>query len=122
MSDTARIFNSTICASAIASAFELGVLDELRERKSLDVRALWFDRAGNHHSAAMTVVERCEMIGTDHILYEATIDDPETFSRPWTIRMPLYKNIDPHARLGQFKCVEFVEELLYGHLRKQPIR
>ena len=82
----------------------------------------WFDRAGNHHSAAMTVTERYTMVGPDHIMYEATIEDPETFSRPWTIRMPLYRNVDPNARLGQFKCVEFVEELLYGHLRKNPIR
>ncbi len=81
----------------------------------------WFDRAGNHHSAAMTVTERYEMVSADHIWYEATIDDPETFSRPWTIRLPLYRNVDPDARLGQFKCVEFVEELLYGHLRKNPI-
>jgi hypothetical protein len=81
----------------------------------------WFDRAGNHHGAAMTVTERYEMASPDHIWYEATMDDPETFSRPWTIRLPLYRNIDPDARLGQFKCVEFVEELLYGHLRKNPI-
>ena len=82
----------------------------------------WFDRAGNHHSAAMTVEERYTMIGPDHIMYQATIEDPETFSRPWTISMPLYRNIDPNARLGLFKCVEFVEELMYGHLRKNPIR
>lgn len=81
----------------------------------------WFDRAGNHHSAAMTVIERYTMIGPDHILYEATIEDSETFSRPWTIRMPLYRHINEDARLGQFKCVEFVEELMYGHLRKTPI-
>ena len=82
----------------------------------------WFDRAGNHHSYAMTVTERWELIGPDHIMYEATIEDPNTFSRPWTIRTPLYRNIDPDARLGQFKCVEFVEELIYGELRKNPIR
>lgn len=82
----------------------------------------WFDRAGNHHSYAMTVTERYDMIGPDHIMYEATIEDPNTFSRPWTIRLPLYRNIDPDARLGQFKCVEFVEELMYGELRKNPIR
>lgn len=82
----------------------------------------WFDRAGNHHGPAMTVTERYEMIGPDHLIYEATIEDPDTFSRPWTVRMPLYRNIDPDARLGQFKCVEFVEELMYGHLRKHPIR
>ena len=81
----------------------------------------WFDRAGNHHSAGMKVTERYTMLGKDHILYEATIDDQQTYMRPWTIRLPLYRNIDPNARLGQFKCVEFVEELIYGHLRKNPI-
>ncbi len=81
----------------------------------------WFDRAGNHHSSALQVTERWTMLGPDHILYEATMEDPNTFSRPWTIRTRLYRNIDPAARLGQFKCVPFVEELLYGHLRKTPI-
>ena len=81
----------------------------------------WFDRSGNHHSAAMKVTERYRMIGPDHIMYEATIEDPETFSRPWKISLPLYRNIDPNARLGQFKCVEFVEELIYGDLRKDPV-
>jgi hypothetical protein len=78
----------------------------------------WLDRAGNHHSYAMTVEERYTMTGPDHILYEATIEDPQTFSRPWTIRTVLYRNIDPNARIGVFKCVEFVEELLYGQYRK----
>ena len=82
----------------------------------------WFDRAGNHHSWQMTVTERYTMTSPYHIMYEATMEDPETFTRPWTIRMPLYKHVDPNARLGQFKCVEYVEELLYGHLRKEPIR
>ncbi len=82
----------------------------------------WLDRAGNHHSYQMTVTERWTMLGPDHIQYEATIEDPLTFSRPWTISMPLYRDINPNARLGQFKCVEFVEELMYGHLRKEPIR
>jgi hypothetical protein len=81
----------------------------------------WFDRAGNHHSDAMKVTERYTLMTPYHIQYEATIEDPYTFSRPWTIRMPLYKHVDPNARLGQFKCVEFVEELLYGHLRRNPI-
>jgi hypothetical protein len=82
----------------------------------------WFDRAGNHHTESLKVVERYTMTTPYHIQYEATIEDPRTFSRPWTIRMPLYKRVEPDARLGQFKCVEFVEELLYGHLRKQPIK
>jgi hypothetical protein len=61
------------------------------------------------------------MMGPNHIMYEATMTDPQTFSRPWTIRLPLYRHVDPNARLGQFKCVEFVEELMYGHLRRVPI-
>ncbi|WP_419165567.1 hypothetical protein [Candidatus Palauibacter sp.] len=81
----------------------------------------WFDRAGNHHSYQLVVTERWTMLGPDHLMYEATMEDPETFSEPWTIRLPLYRNVDPDARLGQFKCVPFVEELMYGHLRKNPI-
>jgi hypothetical protein len=81
----------------------------------------WFDRSGNHHSEALKVVERYSMLDRDHIQYEATIEDPKTFTRPWTIRMPLYRRIEADARLGQFKCVEFVEELMYGHLRKKPL-
>ncbi|MBM4185867.1 MAG: hypothetical protein FJ206_01020 [Gemmatimonadetes bacterium] len=82
----------------------------------------WFDRAGNFHGSSLRVVERFSPAGRDHIWYQATMTDPETFTRPWTIRMPLYRHIDPNARLGQFKCVEFVEELMYGHLRKKPIQ
>jgi hypothetical protein len=82
----------------------------------------WFDRAGNHHSASLKVTERYTMTDADHIQYEATIDDPETFTRPWKMSMPLYRRVEKHAQLGQFKCVEFVTELMYGHLRKEPIK
>lgn len=76
----------------------------------------WLDRAGNHHSSAMVVTERYTPISNDVLQYEATIDDPQTFSRPWTIRMPLYRDIDENARLHEFNCVEFAEKLLYGDL------
>jgi hypothetical protein len=79
----------------------------------------WFDRAGNHHGAMMKVTERYTLTGQDHIQYEATIEDPETFSRPWKISMPLYKRIDKNVQLLEFKCVEFSEELLYGDLTKK---
>ncbi|MDP3719322.1 MAG: hypothetical protein Q8T13_16285 [Acidobacteriota bacterium] len=82
----------------------------------------WFDRAGNHHSEQMKVVERYTPQGPDHLWYEATIEDPATFSRPWKIRMPLYRHINPNARLNQFKCVEFVEELMYGKFRKTAVQ
>jgi hypothetical protein len=80
----------------------------------------WFDRAGNFHSDALHVVERYTPLGADALTYEATIEDPKVFSRPWKITMPLYRRLEKNAQLLEFKCVEFVEELMYGHLRKQP--
>ena len=82
----------------------------------------WFDRAGNHHSDQLKVTERFTMTDADHINYSATIDDPATFTRPWTMSMPLYRRVERNAQLGQFKCVEFVTELMYGHLRKEPVK
>jgi len=82
----------------------------------------WFDRAGNFHSDALHVVERYTAIGPDHLLYEATIEDPKVFTRPWKISMPLYRRVEKTARIMEFKCVEFAEELIYGHLRKQTGR
>lgn len=81
----------------------------------------WFDRAGNHHSTAMKVTERFTPMGPNHLNYEATIEDPETFTEPWTIRMPLYRRLEENARLLEFRCVEYVEELLYGEWRREPL-
>ncbi|HMA72475.1 MAG TPA: hypothetical protein VKP67_13450 [Xanthobacteraceae bacterium] len=79
----------------------------------------WFDRAGNFHSDALHVVERYTPLSPDALTYEATIEDPKVFSRPWKISMPLYRRLEKNAQLLEFKCVEFAEELMYGHLRKQ---
>ena len=80
----------------------------------------WFDRAGNFHSNALHVVERYTLRNRNVIDYEATIEDPNVFTRPWTIRLPLYRRLDENAQLLEFKCVEFAEELIYGHLEKEP--
>jgi hypothetical protein len=80
----------------------------------------WLDRSGNFHSDALHVVERYTPLTPDALTYEATIEDPKVFSRPWKISMPLYRRLDKGAQVLEFKCVEFVEELMYGHLRKQP--
>jgi hypothetical protein len=81
----------------------------------------WFDRSGDFHSDALHVVERYTRTASDVIAYEATIEDPQTFSRPWKISMPLYRRLEKNAQLMDFKCVEFVEELLYGQWRKKPL-
>lgn len=81
----------------------------------------WFDRSGNHHSDALVVTERYTLLNAHVMDYQATIEDPKTFTEPWTIRMPVYRRVGVDAQLMQFKCIEFVEELLYGHLRKEPL-
>jgi hypothetical protein len=79
----------------------------------------WFDRAGNFHSEALHVVERFTRTGPDHLLYEATIEDPKVFTRPWKMSMPLYRRVEKNPQLFEYKCVEFVEELMYGDLKKK---
>jgi hypothetical protein len=70
----------------------------------------------------MTVVERYTPTGPATMDYEAEITDPQTFTRPWTIKMTLYKAVGGDVEFGQFKCVEFVTELMYGDLRRQPLK
>jgi len=81
----------------------------------------WFDRSGNHHSEQMKVTERITPMSANHLWYEATIEDPATFTAPWTIEMPLYRRLEPGIELMDFKCVEFVEELMYGEFRRKPL-
>jgi hypothetical protein len=78
----------------------------------------WFDRSGNFHSDALKVTERYTLRNPDVIDYEATIDDPKTFTRPWKMSFPIYRRLEKNAKLLEFKCVEYTEELIYGHLRK----
>ena len=81
----------------------------------------WFDRSGNHHSNQMVVTERFTPMSPYHLEYEATIEDPETFTEPWKIKFPLYRRVEDNAQLMEFRCVEFVEELMYGEWRKNPL-
>jgi len=81
----------------------------------------WFDRAGNHHSDALKVTERFTLTSDHTISYSATMEDEKVFTAPWTIQMPIYRRVPPDDRLLQFNCVEYVEEMMYGHLRKEPL-
>jgi hypothetical protein len=80
----------------------------------------WFDRAGDFHSDALHVTERYTPMSPQVLDYEATIEDPKIFSRPWKMRMPLYRRLEKNAQILEYNCVEFTEELLYGPLRKKP--
>jgi len=88
------------------------------EVKSMNGKA-WLDRAGDFTTDNVVINERFTMTDADHINYEATITDNKVFSRPWKISMPLYRRVEKNAQLLEFKCVEFAEEMLYGHLRKR---
>ncbi len=81
----------------------------------------WFDRSGNYHSDQLKVTERYTPSSAFHLTYEATIEDPAVYSEPWTIKMPLYRRMEENASLMEFKCAEFVEELLYGQWRRNPL-
>jgi hypothetical protein len=85
------------------------------ETTGLNARA-HLDRAGNFYSPALKVVERFTLKDANVIRYEATLSDPQTYARPWTIRMPLYRHVEDNAELLEYKCVPFAEELLYKDL------
>jgi hypothetical protein len=82
----------------------------------------WFDRAGNFASEALHVVERYTPMSPNHLMYEATIEDPSVFTRPWKMSMPLYRRLEKNAQFLEFKCVDLAEEYLYGSLRKPTSR
>ena len=70
----------------------------------------WFDRAGNFHSDALHVVERYTRTSPDLMQYQATIEDPKVFTRPWTMTMPLYRRTDPRAQILEFVCYALARE------------
>ena len=76
------------------------------------------DRAGNFYSASVHIVERLTLVSPYHLMYEATIEDPNVYTRPWTIRFPLYRRMEQNAQIMEFKCQPYVEELLYGRFTK----
>jgi hypothetical protein len=76
----------------------------------------WFDRAGNFATEALHVVERWTPMGPNHLMYEATIEDPNVYTRPWTISFPIYRRLEPNVQLMEFNCVPFVEEIMYTPL------
>ena len=76
----------------------------------------WFDRAGNFHSDALHVVERYTPVSPYHLNYEATIEDPKVFTRPWKMSFPIYRRVEPNVQLVEFNCVPFVEEMMYTPL------
>jgi len=78
----------------------------------------WFDAAGNFHSDALSLVERYTMQNADTIQYEVTITDPNVFTRPWKIRMPIVRQKDK-TRLFEYQCQADKEEAS-GDFERDP--
>jgi hypothetical protein len=78
----------------------------------------WFDMAGNFHSEALKVVERYTLLDRDTLQYEATIEDPKVFTRPWKISMPLYRHKDM-TRVLEYQCQAEKEEAA-GDFEREP--
>ncbi|HXP85994.1 MAG TPA: hypothetical protein VN841_14820 [Bryobacteraceae bacterium] len=72
---------------------------------NLDERS-WLDSARHTHSDALHVVERYSRTGPNTIRYEATIEDPKMYTRPWKIVMPLHLNKEAGFELREQECTE----------------
>jgi hypothetical protein len=70
----------------------------------------WLDQSGNFHSANLRVVERLTRISDEVMTYEATLTDSDVYTRPWTIRMPLYRDREPNAQLFEYECHVYLED------------
>lgn len=73
----------------------------------------WLDRAGNFHSDELRVVERYTLEDADHIRYEAELDDPKVYTRPWRIGLLLYRIKEPGMQLLEYECYTFDYEKYY---------
>src|SRR6266568_5823199 len=100
-----------------SKGFMGGTIGALDPEGTIHVRFL--DRAGNYHTDGLHVVERIRRTDADHLSYQATIEDPNVYTRPWTISMPLYRRVEPNMQLGDFKCEEFVGDLVYGKYQRK---
>ena len=71
----------------------------------------WLDAAGNFHSDALHVVERYSPTTPYHIDYEVTLEDPNVFTRPWTMRMTLYRRMDEGLQILDYDCVDHLLQI-----------
>ncbi|MBH97889.1 MAG: hypothetical protein CMM56_05485 [Rhodospirillaceae bacterium] len=75
----------------------------------------WFDRSGNFHGEELHVIERYTRTGPNHIQYDVTIDDPETFIEPWQMSMTLYKRQEENLRILEYECYAMAEDLIQSN-------
>ena len=100
----------------------VGLVDANRKLESS--RRLWSNSScGLCGKATLDAIhQECRRIDSRiTISYDVVIEDPKVFTRPWRIAMPIYRRVEPNMQLLEFRCNEFVEEFMYGNLRRQPL-
>jgi len=71
----------------------------------------WFDMAGNFHSDLLHVIERYTPVDDNTINYEATLEDPKVFTRPFKIAFSLGRNTEADYQQMEYACVEGEKDL-----------
>jgi hypothetical protein len=69
-----------------------------------DRTSIGVNGGGTPHSAALTLTERFTPVDGKLLKWEVTVDDPQTWTRPWTFAMPLTK--DPTQAVFEYACHE----------------
>jgi hypothetical protein len=64
------------------------------DKTSIGGNGVAYNGQGGRNSAALKVVERFTRTGPDTLDYKATIDDPKTWTRPWTIQIPFQRDVN----------------------------
>jgi hypothetical protein len=73
----------------------------------------WLDRAGNYHSPDMHVTERWRFVDPNTISYTATVEDPQVYTKPWTINVLLNRRREKNFELIEDYCFTLRYEKFY---------
>jgi len=71
----------------------------------------WFDMSGNFQTDNTHVVERYTMFDADTILFEATVDDPTLYTRPWKLAFSFERNKEEGYYQLEYACHEGERDL-----------
>ncbi len=81
----------------------------------------WLDRAGNFHSDKLHVVERWTYLDANTIEYKATLDDPDVYTRPWTLSVILYRHREKNFELIENYCFTLPYDKFYPYKPQQQV-
>jgi hypothetical protein len=74
------------------------------------------DTIGHPHSDQMHLIERYKLTDPDHISYEVTVDDPKTFTKPWT-NVRVFPRMPAGSELIEYSCEENNRDFTEGHIK-----